>query len=188
MGRHQKTAPALFQGNGQKFPGVQAQDGPSVRLKVADRGQGMVDPAHGREIRGHQDVVDLADPAVFLVDGTDLGGEHKTDPVQGQPVGLDPGRHQGLDRGRINGAQPKKAGLGLDQMLIQMGQPAGMGEIPGPDHLDPLDRGPGCQAGDLAGLARSPGKTGMDMQIGNVSHTFSGGQIWWLVYRPWVRM
>lgn len=64
--------------------------------------------------------------------------------------------------------EPKEARLGRNQRLPEDAEPAGMGKIPRPNHIDPLNPGPARQPSKVALAARRPRKSGMDMEISTI--------------------
>src|SRR5208282_6443958 len=103
------------------------------------------------------EVMDFAGALALLVDGRDLDGEHEAD---GTPAR---GRQLLGDRALELIAQPEKAGLGGDQLLLELGAPGGMREVAGRDHADPLARGPVGEMLEIAVPARRARIFGMDV-------------------------
>ena len=66
--------------------------------------------------------------------------------------------------------EPEKPRLRRLQLFLQASEPAGMGEVAAPHHLDTLDPRPGGKSGKVAPLAGRPGIGGMDMEIGDIVH------------------
>ena len=155
VGRDEKPLGRLVEQDLEQVAAVEPEDGPAVRGDVAERGEFGVETAHRIEIRQVEQVVDLAHPAAALVDGADLGGEDKTD-VRGTGRRSNTLGHQARPVDPLVRSQAEEAGLGRFEVLVQMGEPARVGAIAGGHHRDPLDRGPGGQAVQVAGLARGP--------------------------------
>lgn len=169
MGRNEKPVRGLFEENFEEIARIEPKDWPAVGGDVAQSGQGGVDLSNRLEIRDIEQVVHLADLTAPLVDGADLGTENETDGL-GQDGGLNAWWQQ---RSHIMAGisfQAEKTGFGGFKAVMEMGKPAGMGEIAGPHHRNALDRGPGGQTVQVARLAGGPGKVAMNMEIGNVLH------------------
>ena len=155
MGRHQEPFRRFFKNYFQKISAVEPQNGPAVRLNIADSRQGGVDPPDRIEIRGEQDIMYLAHRPAPLVNRAYLGSEDKTDRRQ---VRLKPRGQQTLRRQGRFPAQPEKSGFGFHKLLKQLPQPSRMGEIAGAQQPDALNSGPGRQTGQMAIPAGGPGK------------------------------
>ena len=171
MGRHQETLRRLFQEDLQQVAGIKPQDRPAVGMDIADTGQLGVDPGRSLKIGHEQQVMHLAHLAVPLVDGTDLSGEHE--PTFSALAGR-AGRwgQYRIDRTPGRGLELEKSGLSRFQGLLDPGKPAGMGEITGAEQIYSLDPGPGRQADQVALFTGGPGKRRMDMEVGNIAHSY----------------
>ncbi len=163
VGRHEKAVRHFFKLDLQQVAGIETEDGAAVGLDVADGGEPAVDPLRAREIRGKEDVVDLAHPIMPLVDGADFRGEEKADRDR---LGGDAGQ----GRGGFLVTKPEQAGFRRDKLLLDLGEPAGMGKVAGADQVDALDPRPGSESGQGAFPAGGPGKGGMDMEVGEKVH------------------
>lgn len=69
---------AGLQGNFKQVAAVQPEDRPPVRMDVADCFKPVGKLLRRFKPRQQNQAVGLAGPAVFLVDGADLPGDHKT--------------------------------------------------------------------------------------------------------------
>ena len=169
VGRNEEPLRRLVEQNFEQVAGIQPEDGPAVRGDVAERGELGVDPARTVEVGQVEQVVDLAHPAAALVDGADLGREDKTD-VRGAGRRPDALGHQARPVDGLVRSQAEEAGLGRFEVFVQVGEPARVGAVAGGHHRDPLDRGPGGQTVQVAGLAGGPRVVRMDVQVGEVVH------------------
>ena len=159
MGGDEHRPGADIQGDFQQIPGVQPQDGPAVGMKVAHllqpQGQGLRLLKAGEK----NQAVHLAHPTVPFINRADFPRDHKADRDL-------PARRQAVQAAAVL-PQAIEALLGGDQLLCQLLPPAGVGEIAGAHHLDPLAPGPPIQQLRDENPAGGAGKVGMDMQIGN---------------------
>ena len=149
-----------LEGDLQQVPGVQSQDGPSVRLDIADGAQAGLQGFGGFESGRQDDVVHLPHAAEPLVDVRNLDRQHETNR---RPAG---GRHLAVHRPLDLGLQPEQALFGRLQFLLQLIHPARMNEIPGAHHPDALQLGPLVQVLQVQVLAGRSRVMGMEMQIG----------------------
>ena len=163
VGRNQESFRRFFQQDFEQVTGVETQDGAAVGLDVADPGQDAVDPFRRGEIRHIEQVVNLAHRAVSFVNGADLGGEQEA-AGQGSRGYLRQGRGDHLILELV------KPRLGRDELLLELAEPAGMGEVAGTEEMDALDPGPGGKSLQVAGLAGRPGEGGMDVKISDIAH------------------
>ena len=120
MGGDEIRAGTRFQRDLQQMPGVEPQNRPPVRVQVADPGQAVDHPVGGFEIRGVDQVVDLAGLVELLVDGRDFDRQHEPDrgiaaPARrGQPFCDEPLQVR---------AQAEQPRLGGHELLLQLGPP-----------------------------------------------------------------
>ena len=77
MGGHKNGIWADLQGDLQKIPAVQPQYGPAVGMDVSDGLQLSGQKLRLTEAGQENHIVNLSHLSVFLVDGTDLTGDHK---------------------------------------------------------------------------------------------------------------
>ena len=156
MGGDQHGLRAGLQGNLHQVPAVQAQNGPSVRVQVADGLQ-----PEGELLRrlqgGQQDhIMNLAGAPVLFVDGADFPGYHKARSrlpascnIRQPPVRL----------------QPVKAFFRRFHRLRQQRPPGRMRKVARAHQANPLPARPQVQVFRQAFPACGPGIFGMDMQI-----------------------
>ena len=157
----------------QEISGIEPQNGPTVGFDIADLGEPGVEFFHGIQIGHVHEIVHLPDLVTPLVDGTDLGTEQKPGPTR-QFHPLHAGNLAAQPLGILEAKQPALVGL---ELVFEHGHPPGMGEIPGPDHVEPLDARPGSQVAKGQILAGGPGKPGMNMQIGQKRAHGSGSPV-----------
>ncbi len=154
VGGDKDSVRAGLQGDLQKIPAVQAQNGPPVGVEIPD-GLQLVGELFSRLQGGKEDqAVNLAGSAVLFIDGADLSGKDKAGAFPGSPPGKLKLRTQAIE------AVP----LG-EQALSQLLPPGGMGEIPGAQQPDPLFAPPKLQPLGHAFPAGCPGVSGMNVQI-----------------------
>src|SRR5208283_330532 len=162
VGRYEKRLLGSFQEHGEQVLGIQAENGPPVRSDIADGRKLRPQPARVFQ-SGHADqAVHLPHLSMLPVDGADLGGQDESDfvvrrhsPFQGRA------RRRLLER-----VQP----VLLHELLLKLGKPPGVGEIPGAHDPDSLDSGPVMEARQVSLPARGPRIPGVHVQVGNVSH------------------
>ena len=153
--------PAL-QHHFQQVARVQADDGPSVGIEVADGAQFLREAFGGIQVRKIDQVVDFAHLAAALVNGADLALEHKA-----RPTG--PGA-SGVLRQKFGGfaflAQTVQAGGFLKFELLGHFRPPGrVGDIARAQNVQALDPGPGRQKRQRQAFAGGPRKAGVDVQV-----------------------
>ena len=154
--RDEDSFRAGLQGNFKQIAAVQSEDRPPVRMDVADCFKPVGELLRRFKPRQQNQAVYLAGPAVFLVDGADLSGDHKT--------GRLPGGRRVLDS--RSGAQTVKPVLRRDELFPELRAPCGMGEIPGPHKADALAPGPEIKRFRFAVLRGGEGIFGVNVQVG----------------------
>ncbi len=166
MGGHEEGPRSGFECQFEEVTRVYPQYGPSVRAYVADSFQPVLYPAGTLEIGNEQEVVDLADAAVPFVYRADLGGEKETGFFCPRLRGE--GRIEDfIPRFLLQHVKPLLSGL---QFLPELGQPAGMGEVPGSDNGYSLDA---CVPVQVLGnelFTRCNGIVGVDVKIADEAH------------------
>jgi len=145
-----------FQCDFEQIPAVQAQDGTAVGMQVPDLLQPLGKAFRLLESGKQEQVVYLADPAVLFVNRADLPRDDEPGPRR-RPVRLTGQTERVLER--------IQAVLGGLQLLPQLIPPGRMGEVPRPDHVEPLAPRPCFQMLRHTIPAGRAGITGMDMQI-----------------------
>ena len=139
----------------QKIPAIQPEDGAAVGMEVADALKARGQTLRRRKGRHENDVVHFARAPVPLVDGTDLGAEHKAR----------------LERRFAGQAQllfqREHALARLFERLGKLLAPRGVGEIARAHEADALAPGPEVEVRRVALAAGGPGETRMDVQIGD---------------------
>jgi hypothetical protein len=154
-----------FQHHFEKMTGIEAQDGAAIGGQVADLRQAGVE-FPGRVDTWHEDqVVNFADLPSPLVDGADLRAEQKADVIRAHVPGV-PG--QLLLNGLVVPQAQQPVFLG-DELFSDHVHPARVGEVSRGQYIDALDPGPGHKISGCEIFARSPGKFGMNVQVGNES-------------------
>jgi hypothetical protein len=104
---------------------------------IADAGEPRRHAIHGLEVGRVDQVMDFAGAVALLVDGRYLDLEH-------EPHVRAAGRRQRLRHRLLDVvAQAKQAGLGGNELVLELGAPGRMGEVAGADHADALAAGPG---------------------------------------------
>ena len=146
---------AGFQRHFQKIAAIQPENGPSVRVDVANalqaRGKAL------RSLKGWQedDIMHLARAAVFFVNGADFSAQDKA----------------GFARGFAGQAQVffqrKHAFARRLQRFGKFLTPGGMRKIPRTQQAHALASGPQVEMRSIALPAGGAGKAGMNVQIGN---------------------
>src|SRR5437763_6234602 len=68
------------------------------------------------------------------------------------------------------GAQPEQPGLGRHELLADLLEPGGMGEVAGPDDGDPLPARPQGEMLQIRVPAGGPGVLRVDVEIGVEAH------------------
>ena len=170
MGRYEVGPGVRFEGDLEEVPGVEAEDGPPVRVDVADPGEARGDPVHRFEVRGVDEVMDLPGLLELLVDGGDLHRQHEPG---GGPL-APAGRRQPLLDGPLEiGAQAKEARLRRHETFLDLGPPRGVGEVPRADDGDALLAGPEGEVLEIAVPAGRARVLGVDVQVGIESHACS---------------
>ena len=161
MRRDEQHVFAGIQADLHQVPAVQTQDRPSVRLQVPDLPQPRIQPLHRLEVRHDDDVMYLAGLVVLLVDQADLGRKQKSHfaPAGGGQL-------------RVHGAserapEPKQTILRRIEPFLQFPQPFRMREVSRPDHGQALERRPPVEVLRIQRLAGGPGKSRMEVNVGN---------------------
>ena len=168
MRRDQVAAFVDFQGGLKQVARVEPQDRAAIRADIADAFEAGLQTPHRIEVRGKQQVVDLAGLAMSFVDVADLTAEQK---AHLPPTGW---RHLVGDRSGKLGAQTKKTRFGRDQLLLDLRQPAWVGDVTGGNHPDPLELRPFpklLQRQIFAGRSRM---VGVNVQVSDQGHGRSG--------------
>ena len=145
---------------------VQPEDGTTVGMQVANGFEPCAEGIGGSEIRHVDQAVDLADPAVFPVDRTDLGFQDELRFLE-----MHAGKLRYLAGGVFCGKrclQTKKSRAVVQfQRLAQFLPPCRMGEIAGGKDVHALCSGPCREISDGKPRAGGPGETRMDVQVGS---------------------
>ena len=168
MGRDQVAAFVDFQGDLEQVARVEPQNRSAVRSDIADAFEAGLQAPYRVKIRGKKQVVDFAGFAVSFIDVADLTAEQKAHLT---PAGW---RHLVGDRSGKLGAQTKKTRFGRDQLLLDLRQPAWVGNVAGGHHPDPLELRPFpklLQRQIFAGRSRM---VGVNVQVGDQRHGSSG--------------
>ena len=136
MRRHQIGVGTGFERDLQEIAGIESENRSAVGGDVADTRQPCRHAIDGLEIGRIDQVMDFAGTVALLVDGRDFHLEHE--PHRRAARRRQRLRHRLLDVV----AQAVEAGLGGDQLLLELGAPGGMGEVAGGDDTDALAAGP----------------------------------------------
>ena len=137
MRRHQIGVRTGFERDLQEIAGIETEDGAAVGGDIADAREARRHAVDGIEVGRIDQVMDFAGAVALLVDGGDFHLEHE--PHRRAARRRQRLRHRLLDVV----AQAIEAGLGRNQLLLELGAPGGMGEVAGGDHADALAAGPG---------------------------------------------
>jgi len=164
MGWNNISQRVRFQNHLQQVARVQAQDGTAIRSEVAHLAKTGVEFLCRVQPRHEHQVVHFTDLPPPLVDGADLRTQEKTHILNSKVTGI-PGQLR-LDPFGI--AQSEQAVFFGFELFAYHLHPAGMSEIARGQDVDSFDRGPGQEVSRSQILARGPGKTGMNMKVGNI--------------------
>jgi hypothetical protein len=160
VGRDEVTA--RLQGDLEQVAGVETEDRAPVSGQVADPAQGGVEPGRRSEV-GHVDqVVHLARAVVTLVDRRDLDAEHE----RRRRARLQRARQALGDLGLLGVAE--QSGAPIDQVLAQVVEPGGVGEVAGAQQGDALAAGPPGQVGQGQITAASTREARMNVEVRDV--------------------
>ena len=141
------------------------QDGPPVRGEVPNSIKFFVQPEHGVHVRHKDKMVDFAGPSSPLINAAYLSGEHKSCwyPAGGWDLPFNGGLQVRF--------QSVKAIFRINQFILKLRQPPGMGEITRSNEGDPFLLSP---EGKMLGIQVARGGSGemrMDMKVGDEFHT-----------------
>jgi hypothetical protein len=139
MRRNEIGVGARFQRDLEKVARVEAEDRPAVGGDVADTGEALGDAVGGGEIRRIDQVMNLPRLVALLVDRGNLHREHEAHRRAACR------RYRLRDRLLDLGAQAEQAGLGRNELVLQLGAPDRMAKVAGADHGNTLARRPGRQ-------------------------------------------
>ena len=153
-----------FQDDLQQIPAVKTQDRASVGADVADLLELSLQVRSGLERGGEDDVVHLAGPVELLVDVADLAADQEPDgPATGCGHLV---RHRGLELR----PQPEQPVFGRIELFLHLGEPAGMGDVAGGDHLHPLELRPLPEVLQRQLPAGGARVMGVEVQVGDQLH------------------
>ena len=116
--------------------------------------------------------MDFAGAVGLLVDGGNLHLEHEA--YRGAARRRQRLRHRRLDVV----AQAVEAGLGGNELLLELGAPGGMGEVAGSDEADALAARPGGQVLEIEVAAGRTGVFRMDVQVRVEAHAMPRPPVW----------
>ena len=159
------AAPGGLQHDLQQIAAVEAQDRPPVGVDVADGDQRPVQGRRGLQVGQADQVVHLARPLAVLVDVADLHGQHEAH-VGGRAGARDLRRQLR----RQLGPQRQQPAAVVDEPLLQLCEPARVGEVAGPHQADALALSPDPEVLEVELLARRPGEARVDVQVGHQLH------------------
>src|SRR5262245_29743572 len=164
MRRHEIGMRPGFQHDLEEIAGIETEDRPAVGGDVADSSEPRRHAIDSLEIRRIDQMMDFAGAVALLVDGGNLDLEHE--PHRSAARG-----RQGLSR-RLGDvvAQAKEAAFGGNELLLELGAPGGMGEIPGTDDADALAAGPGGEMLEIEVPAGGTRMLRVNVQVRVESH------------------
>ena len=142
----------------------QTEDRSTVRAQVSDLLEARDHPPRGVEVRSVEQVMDLAGLVALLVDRRDLDLEQEADRRAAWR------RHLLGDATLDVVAQAKEALLRRHQLLLQLGDPRRMREVPGADDANPLLLRPLRQVLQVALLAGRARVLRVDVKVRVVEH------------------
>src|SRR5262245_18690512 len=164
MRRHQIGMRTGFERDLQKVTGIETKNRAAVGCDIADAGEPCRHPIDGLEVGCVDQVMDFAGAVGLLVDGGDFDLEHEA--YRGAAR-----RWQRLYNRLLDvAAQAIKAGLGGDELLLELRAPGRMGEVAGADHADALAARPGGKMLEIEIPARRPRVFRMDVQVRVEAH------------------
>ncbi len=124
-----------------------------------------MDASYGVEVGGKDEIVHLARLAVPLVDVADLAAEQETH--------FSPARRRnvfGHGRGEFR-LESKQPWLGRLELFLNLGEPAGMGDIARRHHGDAFDLRPLPEMFQRQVFAGGAGVIGVDVKVSDNVHT-----------------
>src|SRR5262245_483389 len=148
---------------------IEPQDGPPVRLEIADGPQAAIEHFGTRQIGKHDEIVHFTRATMLLIDRADLHREQKAYLV------ATGGWQLLLDRLPPWVFESVETLLGRLQFLLQLGEPGRVREITCAHDSNALERRPFVEICKIQLTARGPVIARMDVEIGDKLHggTFS---------------
>ncbi|MCU0972529.1 MAG: hypothetical protein MUF80_00990 [Burkholderiales bacterium] len=164
MSGNEEAAVTGFQDNLKKVSRIQTKDGASVGFQVPYATQPVVQLLYGFKVRHEDEVVDLSGSSSPLVNAADLSGEHEPDRRRA-------GSWNPAGEGFLHfGFQLVEAVFSRLQFLLELAEPAGVGEVTGAQHRDSLFLGPDKQVFRHKALGSGTREVRMDVKVGDESH------------------
>ena len=167
VGRQEIGVRSALQRDLQEIARVEPEDWAAVGGDVADRRQPGREAVDGVEVRRVDQVVDLPGLLAFLVDRGDLGGEHES---RQSACGTARRRqlrcHLRLDLR----PEAEEAGLGGDQLLLQLREPPRVDAVARRYHGDAPPRRPPGEVLQVEIAARGARIFRMDVEVGVKAH------------------
>ena len=167
VGGHEIGPGVGLEGDLQQVPGVEPEDGPPVRVEVADPGKARGHPVHCVEVRGVDQVMDLPGLVELLVDGGNLHRQHEPGGGPLAPAGR---RKLLLDGALQVGPKAIETRLRRHEPFPDLGPPGRVGEVAGADDGDALLAGPDGEVLEIAVPAGRARVLGVDVEIGIEGH------------------
>ena len=164
VGRNQVAAGVRLQHDLEQVAAVEAQDRAPVGADVADLLQLLLQPRDSVERGSEDDVVHLAGAVVLLVDVADLAADQKAHAAAARRRHL-VGHRRGVFR-----LEPKQPLLRRFQLVAQLRQPAGVGDVAGGHHLHALDLRPLPQVFQRQVATGRARVVRVQMNVGNQLH------------------
>ena len=164
VGRHEIGAGTALEDDLEQVARVEAEDRPPVGGDVADPPEAVTETPGGLEVGGVDQVVDLARPLALLVDGRDLDLEQEAY----RPAARR--RQPPFDLALDLRPQAEEPGLGGYQLVAELVEPGGVGEVAGRHHRQTLAPGPQGEVLEVAVAAGGAGVLGVDVEVGVERH------------------
>ena len=161
---HQVAVLARIQHDFQQMPRVEPEDRPAVGADVADFFELAVDGLRLLDGRRINEMMNLAGLVAFLVNRRDFDRQHKTRIAA--TTRRQPRRNRLVDVV----PQAKQAGLGGNELVLDLGNPGRMREIPGAYDRDTFLASPVSKVLEITILAGRPGILGMNVEVGVKAH------------------